>query len=149
LPATSTSLAVRLCAPIANGFPVVNDQVPPAATLALPIAVLPSRTVTMSPASPRHAILNVSPLAALSAPTAKLSPEDTGAEVLIVSLSAAADAALVPSAPLSVAVRVCTPAASARSPAKLASRVRLEIAVACPDASLIRHIAAALMPTGP
>ena len=30
-----------------------------------------------------------------------------------------------------------------------ASRVRLAFAVACPDATLIRHIAAALMPTGP
>jgi hypothetical protein len=29
------------------------------------------------------------------------------------------------------------------------SRVRLAFAAACPDASLIRHIAAALMPTGP
>src|SRR5207302_5558701 len=29
------------------------------------------------------------------------------------------------------------------------SRVRLAFAVACPDATLIRHIAAALMPTGP
>jgi len=30
-----------------------------------------------------------------------------------------------------------------------ASRVRLAFAVAFPDATLIRHIAAALMPTGP
>ena len=30
-----------------------------------------------------------------------------------------------------------------------ASRVRLAFAAACPDAGLIRHIAAALMPTGP
>jgi len=30
-----------------------------------------------------------------------------------------------------------------------ASRVRLAFAVACPDATLIRHIAAALMPMGP
>ena len=30
-----------------------------------------------------------------------------------------------------------------------ASRVRLAFAVACPDATLIRHIAAALMPTAP
>jgi hypothetical protein len=29
-----------------------------------------------------------------------------------------------------------------------ASRVRLAFAVACPDATLIRHIAAALMPMG-
>jgi Transposase DDE domain group 1 len=32
---------------------------------------------------------------------------------------------------------------------EMASRVRLAFAAACPDASLIRHIAAALMPTGP
>jgi hypothetical protein len=32
---------------------------------------------------------------------------------------------------------------------EMASRVRLAFAVACPDATLIRHIAAALMPAGP
>ena len=32
---------------------------------------------------------------------------------------------------------------------EMASRVRLAFAAACPDASLIRHIAAVLMPTGP
>lgn len=32
---------------------------------------------------------------------------------------------------------------------EMASRVRLAFAAACPDATLIRHIAAALMPTGP
>jgi len=32
---------------------------------------------------------------------------------------------------------------------ELASRVRLAFAAACPDATVIRHIAAALMPTGP
>jgi hypothetical protein len=31
---------------------------------------------------------------------------------------------------------------------KMASRVRLAFAAACPDASLIRHIAAELIPTG-
>ena len=32
---------------------------------------------------------------------------------------------------------------------EMASRIRLAFAAACPDATLIRHIAAALMPTGP
>src|SRR3977135_2705975 len=32
---------------------------------------------------------------------------------------------------------------------EMTSRVRLAFAAACPDATLIRHIAAALMPTGP
>jgi hypothetical protein len=32
---------------------------------------------------------------------------------------------------------------------EMASRVRLAFSAACPDAVLIRHIAAALMPTGP
>jgi hypothetical protein len=32
---------------------------------------------------------------------------------------------------------------------EMASRVRLAFAAACPDATLIRHIAAALMPAGP
>jgi hypothetical protein len=32
---------------------------------------------------------------------------------------------------------------------EMASRVRLAFAAACPEAALIRHIAAALMPTGP
>jgi hypothetical protein len=32
---------------------------------------------------------------------------------------------------------------------EMASRVRLAFAAACPDATLIRHIAAILMPTGP
>ena len=32
---------------------------------------------------------------------------------------------------------------------EMASRVRLAFAAACPDATLIRHVAAALMPTGP
>ena len=32
---------------------------------------------------------------------------------------------------------------------EMASRVRLAFAAACPDAPLIRHIAAALMPAGP
>ena len=32
---------------------------------------------------------------------------------------------------------------------EMASRVRLAFAAACPEASLIRHIAAALMPAGP
>jgi hypothetical protein len=32
---------------------------------------------------------------------------------------------------------------------EMASRVRLALAAACPEASLIRHIAAALMPVGP
>jgi hypothetical protein len=32
---------------------------------------------------------------------------------------------------------------------EMASRVRLAFAAACPDASLIRHIATALMPAGP
>ena len=32
---------------------------------------------------------------------------------------------------------------------EMASRVRLAFAAACPEASLIRHMAAALMPTGP
>jgi hypothetical protein len=32
---------------------------------------------------------------------------------------------------------------------EMASRVRLAFAAACPDATLIRDIAAALMPTGP
>ena len=32
---------------------------------------------------------------------------------------------------------------------EMASRVRLAYAAACPDAALIRHVAAALMPKGP
>ena len=32
---------------------------------------------------------------------------------------------------------------------EMASRVRLAFAAACPDATLIRHVTAALMPTGP
>jgi hypothetical protein len=32
---------------------------------------------------------------------------------------------------------------------EMASRVRIAFAAACPDATLIRHVAAALMPTGP
>jgi hypothetical protein len=32
---------------------------------------------------------------------------------------------------------------------EIASRVRLAFATACPDATLIRHLAGALMPTGP
>jgi hypothetical protein len=32
---------------------------------------------------------------------------------------------------------------------EMASRIRLAFAAACPDATLIRHIAAAPMPTGP
>jgi hypothetical protein len=32
---------------------------------------------------------------------------------------------------------------------EMASRVRLAFAAACPEATLIRHIAATLMPTGP
>ena len=32
---------------------------------------------------------------------------------------------------------------------EMASRIRLAFAAACSDATLIRHIAAALMPTGP
>jgi hypothetical protein len=32
---------------------------------------------------------------------------------------------------------------------EMASRVRLAFAADCPEATLIRHIAAALMPTGP
>ena len=32
---------------------------------------------------------------------------------------------------------------------EIASRVRLAFAAACPDATLIRHLAGALMPTGP
>jgi hypothetical protein len=32
---------------------------------------------------------------------------------------------------------------------EMAARVRLAFAAACPDAILIRHIASALMPTGP
>jgi hypothetical protein len=32
---------------------------------------------------------------------------------------------------------------------EMASRVRLAFAAACPDATLLRHIAAVLMPTGP
>jgi hypothetical protein len=32
---------------------------------------------------------------------------------------------------------------------EMTSRVRLAFAAACSDATLIRHIAAALMPTGP
>jgi Transposase DDE domain group 1 len=32
---------------------------------------------------------------------------------------------------------------------EMASRVRLAFSAACPDATLIRHIVAALMPTGP
>ncbi len=113
LAATSTSLALRLCAPIASGFAVVIDQPPPAATVAVPIAVVPSKRVTVSPASPLPATVTVSPDAPLSAATAKLSPEGAGAEILIVSFSAA-EAALAPLVALvSVAVRVCTPAARA------------------------------------
>ena len=32
---------------------------------------------------------------------------------------------------------------------EMASRVRIAIAAACPEATLIRHIAVVLMPTGP
>jgi len=32
---------------------------------------------------------------------------------------------------------------------EIASRVRFAFATACPDATLIRHLAGALMPTGP
>jgi hypothetical protein len=31
----------------------------------------------------------------------------------------------------------------------MVARIRLAFAAACPDATLIRHIAAALMPSGP
>ncbi len=78
LAATSTWLALRLCAPIASGLAVVIDQVPPAATTAVPIAAAPSKRVTVSPAAPVPATVTVSPEAPLSAATAKLNVEGAG-----------------------------------------------------------------------
>jgi hypothetical protein len=49
-PRASVAVAIKVCTPGANALPGVTDQVPPAATTAVPTAVAPSNNVTVSPA---------------------------------------------------------------------------------------------------
>ena len=118
LPATSFSVAVRLCAPAASVL-LFTDQVPSEATVAVPRTVVPSYKVTVSPPVPVPVMVGVvtlvtaSPLLPLSLAAASASEPGVAGVAVSISRPSGSDAAeMLPATSVCVAVRSCMPAAS-------------------------------------
>ena len=118
LPAASVKVAVRLFDPDGSVL-LVTDQVPLAATVAVPTTLVPSSRVTVSPAIPVPVMTGLVSLVMSSPCTpVSLAAESAGvagaagAAVSMASASAGEAGELLPAGSVCTVVRLCMPAAS-------------------------------------